>query len=574
LGTAAHPGHDQLPVWVEKILNGDEQLCPDWNVSGTSGYDFLRAINDLFVDSSNEIAMTDAYASFTGDRADYGEMVYRAKKMVLDTAMHSEMETLTNRLDALAQLQLSSQDFTRRVLHDALREIIACFGVYRSYVSARGVSDFDVKEINAAVDHARLRNQTIDPAAFDFIRDSVLLRYPVAESVRARQLAFAQRFQQLTSPVNAKGIEDCTFYNYNRLTSLNEVGGDPGRFGRDAHLVHEYLSDRQARWPMALSCLSTHDTKRSEDVRARLNVLSEIPQEWSDRLQRWKQLNESLSAGVHPNDQCLLYQTLLGAWPMGEMDDAGRKSFVERITAYMIKATREAKQRTSWLNPNKEYETAITCLIAKLIGPQTGAVFLADFLQFQKWISHRGMINSLSQTVLRLTAPGICDTYQGTELWDLSLVDPDNRRPVDYPHRKRLLAQLQPADVLKNMEDGPIKLWITTRLLRHRRSSPDLFLRGSYEPIQATGERAGNVFCFARVLGDQHMIVVVPRLVAALQRGNRWGEENWGDTHITLPDSITATAFDNLMTGERITSANRKLPVSHILGAFPVAVFG
>jgi (1->4)-alpha-D-glucan 1-alpha-D-glucosylmutase len=566
------PTQDRLPVWVEKILNGDEQLCQTWNVSGTSGYDFLCAINNLYVDPSNEAAMTDAYVSFTGSRVDYAHAVYLAKKMVLDTAMHSEMESLTNRLDALAQMQLSSQDFTRRILYDALREVIACFPLYRSYVSARGVSEADIAVVTTAVDQARVRNPKIDPAAFSFIRDSVLLRYPVAESARPGQLAFAQRFQQLTSPVNAKGIEDCTFYNYNRLTSLNEVGGDPGRFGRESGAIHKYLFDRQARWPLALSSLSTHDTKRSEDVRARLNVLSEIPEEWSERLQRWKQMNAVVCGTVHPNDQCLLYQSLLGAWPMEPMDDAIRKPFIERISAYMVKATREAKQRTSWLDPDTEYESAITCLIAKLVDPETGGEFLADFLPFQQWISQRGMINSLSQTVLRLTAPGICDTYQGTELWDLSLVDPDNRRPVDYEHRKELLSNLNPSQPTENMQDGRIKLWVTTRLLQHRRSLPDLFLGGSYEIVQPTGEFASRIFCFARAFEEKCAIVIVPRLVATLQRNDRWGDVDWGSTQIDLPASIAATSFENLLTGERIPVADRKLSISQILGNFPVAV--
>jgi (1->4)-alpha-D-glucan 1-alpha-D-glucosylmutase len=562
---AVCPGQQQLLVWVEKILNGDETLCEDWAVSGTSGYDFLCAVNDLFVDPKNESAMTEVYDNFTAEPTDYVDWVYRSKCAVLDTAMYSELNSLTDRLDALAQSDLSSQDFTRRQLQRALREVIACFGVYRSYVSIRGSSKSDIAIVDRAVTDARRRNPTIDPATFQFIRDSILLIYPVTDSVRSRQLDFAQRFQQLTSPVNAKGIEDCTFYNYNRLTSLNEVGGDPGRFGRSSEAIHRYFSHRQSRWPLALSSLSTHDTKRSEDIRARLNVLSEIPAEWAQKLNRWAEVNSNLCGAIHPNDQILLYQTLLGAWPLHPMEQADREDFARRISAYMVKATREAKQRNSWLNPDKEYETAITCLIEKLIDPTVGERFLADFLPFQKKISRLGMLNSLSQTTIRLTAPGICDTYQGTEAWDFSLVDPDNRRPVNYEHRKHMLAEIKPSNLTETMEDGRIKLWLTTQLLRYRRDNPRLFLEGSYEPIMPVGDQSWNLFCFARVLNDMFVVVITPRFPASFT--------DWGDTRITLPSSIRATTMQNILTAGQIDiAAGYEVQVSQLLEKFPVAV--
>jgi (1->4)-alpha-D-glucan 1-alpha-D-glucosylmutase len=563
---AVCPEQKQLFVSVEKILNGDETLCEDWPVSGTSGYDFLCAVNDLFVNPENESAVTEVYENFVGDRTAYRDWIYLAKCVVLDTAMYSELTSLTNRLDALAQADLSSRDFTRRQLQHALREVIACFPVYRSYVSIRGVSESDIAVVDQAVSEARRRNATIDPTAFQFIRDSILLCYPVAESVRSKQLDFTQRFQQLTSPVNAKGIEDCTFYNYNRLTSLNEVGGDPGRFGRSGEAIHRYFSHRQSRWPLALSSLSTHDTKRSEDVRARLNVLAEISAEWTQHLNHWREANADLCGTVHPNDQILLYQTLLGAWPLQPMDDADRNDFGKRISTYMIKATREAKQRNSWLNPDKEYEAAMTCLIETLIDPQAGKRFLADFLPFQKKkISRLGMFNSLSQTTIRLTAPGICDTYQGTELWDFSLVDPDNRRAVDYERRKQMLADINPAKLTETMDDGSIKLWLTTQLLRYRRDNAALFLKGSYEPINPIGERARNLFCFTRILESQFILIVVPRFLASAAP--------WGDTRIALPSAIALTCLQNLLTGEKIDiGANQEIQVSHLLENFPVAI--
>ena len=569
-----------FPVWVEKILNGDEELCEDWPVSGTSGYDFLYAVNDLFVDSANELAMTGIYYEFVGDRTSYADWVYRNKCAVLDGSMYSEMFSLANRLDALAQAELSSRDFTRRQLHDALREVIACFPVYRSYVSSRGVSGQDIVIVEQAVKDAADRNPKIEVSTLKFIQDSVLLRYPVHESVRANQLDFAQRFQQLTSPVNAKGIEDSTFYIYNRLTSLNEVGGDPGRFGRTPEAIHRYFRNRQLRWPAALSSLSTHDTKRSEDVRARLNVLSEIPAEWAEHLKRWQEINSHLCGEVQPNDQYLLYQTLLGAWPLQPMDDSQRAEFLKRICAYMQKAMREAKVHTTWVKPNVKYEAAVACLIEKLLdlGNQS---FLSEFLPFQKRIAYSGMVNSLAQTTLRLTAPGISDTYQGSELWDLSLVDPDNRRAVDYELRKSLLATFEQVKaqhafvqkLMANMEDGGIKLWINCQLLRCRRAWPDLFLKGTYEPLLATGRHAAHLFAFERVWDRQRMIVVVPRLSASLLGNGAWVSVDWDDTAIDLFSNRQTVNVENVITGDRVrpTSAGA-VPISQLLQDSPVAV--
>jgi (1->4)-alpha-D-glucan 1-alpha-D-glucosylmutase len=559
-----------LFVSVEKILNGDETLCQNWPVSGTSGYDFVCAVNDLFVDSANESAMTEVYCEFAGDRTEYADQVYREKCAVLDTAMYSEMASLTNRLDALGQAEVMSRDFTRHELHTALREVIACFPVYRSYVSCRGVSDNDIKVVDDAIAQAGARNPKIDSTTLSFIRDSVLLKYPVSESVRPQQLEFAQRFQQLTSPVNAKGIEDSTFYIYNRLASLNEVGGDPGRFGRSSDDIHRYFFHRQKNWPLSLSTLSTHDTKRSEDVRARINVLSEIPLEWSGHLTRWKQLNAEMMAGVHPNDQYLLYQTLLGAWPLTAMDDAARASFVARISTYMQKALREAKIRSSWIAPNEEYEALISQMIKNIIDPSQSTAFHADFLPFENRISRLGLYNSLSQTAIRLTAPGICDTYQGSELWDFSLVDPDNRRPVDYVLRQKMLANIELSP--EALETGQAKLLLIRQLLRLRRGSPDLFLRGSYEPLVPTGRYARHLFAFARRYGNQCLIVVVPRFLASISTGDRWGDEQWDDTGIELPARVLPVALRNVVTGTAVqVSRERRFACANSLREFPVA---
>jgi (1->4)-alpha-D-glucan 1-alpha-D-glucosylmutase len=568
-----------LFVSVEKILNGNEELPRDWNVAGTSGYDFLCRVNDLFVDSDAEPAMTRIYQNFIAGKTCYPDWVYRNKCQVLDQAMYSEMIALTRRLDALAQKSVGSRDFTFRQLHQALREVIACFPVYRSYVSSRGVSDSDAVVVDLAIAEAQKRNPNVDPSLLNFIRDSILLRYPVPVDVKPDQLQFAQRFQQLTSPVNAKGIEDSTFYIYNRLTSLNEVGGDPGSFGRSAESLHRYFQDRQSFWPLALSSLSTHDTKRSEDLRARLNVLSEIPAEWEHAINRWRTLNADLANEIHPNDQYLLYQTLLGAWPLAEMTDSQRQTFANRICSYMQKALREAKLRSSWVNPIAQYESAVEQLIKFLIDPQTGAAFQKEFLPFKDRLATLGLYKSLSQTVLRLTAPGICDTYQGTELWDLSLVDPDNRRPVDYALRATLLKDL-PDSIAKLSTDpadpqhhARLKLAVTKSLLHLRRSSPDLFLAGSYQPASLTGKFAAQCFAFAREHGEKLLIVVVPRLITPLVGTSRWDEIAWDDTRLNIPDHFKATELKNVLTLEPLSVANGQIELSKIFANFPVGVF-
>jgi len=559
-----------LFVSVEKILNGDETLPEDWAVSGTSGYDFLYAVNDLFVDSANESAMTEIYKGFAGDGTSYADWVYREKRLVLQTSMYSEMETLVNRLDALAQQERSSHDFTRRQLHEALGEIIACFCVYRSYVSARGVSESDIEVVEQSVRAAAGRNAGISTRVLKFIQDSILQRYPVMPEVRGKQLDFAQRFQQLTSPVNAKGIEDSTFYIYNRLISQNEVGCDPGRFGRDSDAIHRYMAHRQMHWPLSLSALSTHDTKRSEDVRARINVLSEIPEEWEKRLDCWKQMNANIARAVHPNDQYLLYQTLIGAWPLeGDVD----QTFVSRITAYMQKALREAKLRSCWTDPDEKYESAMTRLVASLLDPSSSGPFLDDFTAFQKRVSRIGLFNSLSQTVLRLTAPGIADTYQGSELWDFSLVDPDNRRPVNYDIRQKMLASMlkeppTPESLCSTMEDGRIKLWVNLLLLQARKRMPELFLQGAYEALIASGSRAQHVFAFSRTYGDQILVVVVPRLLARLGVREEWQEAKWEDTRLLLPPDLT-----DLFTGSQLrNNRDPEMSVAQLLGSFPFTV--
>ena len=580
---------NDLPLYViaEKILAIDEPLPERWVCHGTSGYDFLVMANGLFVDGANEKAFTRIYQEFTLETEPFEELAYEKKRLILRISLASELHMLACRLDGLAQKHRGWRDFTLSGLVDALREVIACFPVYRTYVSeSDGVSDVDRQRIEAAVGEAIRRNPRTEPAVFHFVRDVLLQRHPetFGEEQRAEQLAFAGKFQQLTSPATAKGIEDTAFYVYNRLVSLNEVGGEPGRFGIEPEALHRYLAERKRLWPYALSAMSTHDTKRSEDVRARLNVLSEIPEEWAHHVRRWGEVNARFRAEVkgamapHPNDEYLIYQTLVGAWPL-EPAAEEIEAFIGRVQAYMRKAMREAKVRSSWTDPDEAYESAVLDFVAKVAGDQA---FLSDFRPFQSRVCGLGLVNSLSQTLLRLTAPGVPDTYQGCELWDFSLVDPDNRRPVDYAGRGRMLNQIGRniaaagedrgplvADLLRCMPDGRVKLYLTREALRLRREMPGLFTAGEYVPIVADGARGANVFAFERRLGNLRAIVAVPRLIARLlgrERDLPLGQDAWLDTRLPI-----AGRFLNVFTGESQT-AGGSFPAAQLLAAFPVAL--
>jgi (1->4)-alpha-D-glucan 1-alpha-D-glucosylmutase len=561
--------NSKLYVVVEKIIEGDERLPSDWQVSGTSGYDALIAINDLYVDGRNADRFQQVYADFAGHDTRFEEWVYRKKCLVLDTSLSSELNMLAHRLDPIAQANRHSRDFTLKELREGLREMVACFSVYRTYVSAEGVHPADVAMVEKATKAAIDRNPAKSVALFEFIRDTVLQRYPVPPADKPAQLRFAGKFQQVTSPVTAKGIEDTAFYIYNRLTSLNEVGGDPGRFGRPPAAIHAYFADRQAHWPLALNPLSTHDTKRSEDVRARISVLSELPDDWAAALERWSNLNDP--AAPTRNDQYLIYQTLVGAWPLDGKVDA---TFVDRIHAYLDKAFKEAKVNTSWTAPNADYEAAAKAFVNGLLAD--GSAFRRDFEPFQKRVSHFGLLNSLSQTLVRLTAPGVPDTYQGTELWDFSLVDPDNRRPVDYAARRELLAAItgpdvSPAALFAAKEDGRIKLLLTHRALLARRENPGLFTAGSYEPLTATGPHADHLFAFVRRHQGKAALVVAPRLLTAVSPSAQQAPvgAKWMDTSLQLPDSLGP--LRDVLT-HRAVAVGRTVAVADLFAELPLAL--
>jgi (1->4)-alpha-D-glucan 1-alpha-D-glucosylmutase len=507
---------------------------------------------------------------------------------------------LAHRLDRLAQKSRRARDFTFNTLRQALGELIACFPVYRSYVADDGVHEPDRRYINMAVRRAIARNPALSRRVFRFIRDVLLLEFPESFGAndRAEQRHLAGKFQQVTAPVTAKGVEDTAFYVYNRLVSLNEVGGEPGRFGVRPEAVHAYNQDRQQKWPYGLSPLSTHDTKRSEDVRARINVLSEMPEAWKGCIERWSRLNEvhrvALDDATVPdaNEEYFLYQTLVGAWPLEPSSSHERSEFVKRIQDYLRKALHEAKLHTSWINPNAEYDDAIQEFVGLILDEGDNRPFLDDFRAFQRRISRYGLLNSLSQTLLKLASPGAPDTYQGTELWDFSLVDPDNRRPVDYDRRCRMLRELRSAaeatggdlrelarDLVAVMEDGRIKLFVTYRTMQCRRDHPGLLSAGEYLPIAVDGPRAAHLFAFVRRAGDIQALVAVPRLPAGLTSDPDrppLGQEIWQDTRLVLTDIAPGMRWRNLFTGEILATAERdgqpSLAASDVFANFPVAL--
>jgi len=589
-------------VVVEKILGWDEQMREGWAAYGTTGYDFLNLLNGLFIDPNNELAFLKIWQRMTGERENFAHVAYQSKKLILRTSMSSEHNVLARKLDRISERDRYWRDFTLNSLRDALGEVIACFPVYRSYIGAdqTAVSDEDRRYINNAVRIARRRNPAMSSSISQFMRSLLLLENPVgmSEEESAERRDFVMRFQQLTGPVTAKGVEDTAFYRYHPLASLCEVGGDPSIFGVPVGIFHQRNLERLARQPHTLLATTTHDTKRSEDVRARINVLSEIPIRWYRAIRRWQKLNSELKRAIDDHlipdvrDEYLLYQTLIGAWPLDQRDlDT---SFIKRIQDYMIKAGREAKVYSSWVNPDEEYEEALRGFVERIIAPEHE--FLSDFIDFQSALARPGLYNSLSQTLLKIAAPGVPDFYQGTETWNFSLVDPDNRRPVDYAQLQYQLESLRSAEgvdgpalpmlvdgLMRNATDGRIKTFIISRALGYRRNNREIFERGEYLPLSSGGERDGNLVSFARRLGDHAVIVVTARFFTQLADRSLLplGAEVWGNTYLALPPELSGYYCDQF-TGTRVFSVERQgqgqgqehfaMPISRVFAHLPVAL--
>ncbi|MGA3157020.1 MAG: malto-oligosyltrehalose synthase [Steroidobacteraceae bacterium] len=603
---AAGPPGQPIHIWIEKITAIFERLPETWPVEGTTGYGFTNLLNGLFVRASSKRRMHQSYEHFVGYRVSWEQVVYESKRTVLETAFGAELRLLIQKLAELAGADRHTRDFTLSHLGTAVREVIACFPVYRTYVADRA-SEEDRRYIEWAIAVAKRRVSLVDEGIFEFLRQALLNELP-PESAAPRALAssFAMSFQQLTAPATAKGVEDTAMYRFNRLASLNEVGGDPDRYGTSTAAFHADLRARQARWPLELLATTTHDTKRSEDVRVRIDVLSEFPTLWRRTVNRWRRLHRSRKRLVDgqmapgPNQEYLLYQILLGSWPLTRMDRVAHAEYRERIQAYMLKAVREAKLRTSWANVSADYEEALRQFIDAVLDGSDKNPFLVDMAAVQAQVSRLGLLNGLAQTLCKLTAPGVPDIYQGNELWDFSLVDPDNRRPVDYGRRVELLNELEgqgpptaefAASLVHTLEDGRAKLHLIHTVLALRRRHEMLFAAGEYLPARVSGDHRQQICAFFRRLPQRRRrreglerseglttLTVIPRLCGRLSATSSIpiAAQAWGDTAIEIPRRLAAARWLSVLEGGQLiaagSSGQHNLRVADVFAHFPVAL--
>ncbi len=593
--------NQQAPLYilVEKILEPGEGLPGNWPVDGTVGYDFANLVNGILIDRRSERHFTNLYHRVLGGSVAVEQLIYESKKLIMHRALASEVHVLTDMLSEISGQDRRARDFTHSVLRDAIRETIACFPVYRTYVDERGnVNERDRRYIQQAIARAKRRNETMAGAVFDFLQSILLLKGNDADATihgDSKDLYFTLKFQQLTGPVMAKGLEDTACYVYTRFVSLNEVGGSPAKFGISVAEFHHGNQLRAEYWPNSMLATSTHDTKRTEDVRARLDVLSEMPRNWAAQVMKWRRINRSRKVQIADgrtvpdnNEEYLLYQTLVGAWPLRMSSEEERLDFVHRVQQYMEKAAHEAKINVSWLSPNPEYVAGIRGFVESILSPKyRGKVNLywESMQKFLPAVQYFGAINSLTQTLLKLTCPGVPDIYQGQELWDFSLVDPDNRRPVNFDRREGALEELtrrsQSGDLLGLCQelvhqwcDGRIKLWVTMQALNFRREYPELFRAGKYIPLQANRGKEEHVVAFARVRHREAVVVVAPRLSYTLMKGNVEPPlaATWNDSELVLPPEIKGAQWRNIFTGEVLNVVDRAL-CRVIFGYFPVALF-
>jgi len=592
LTIAAPEQERKIYLIAEKILTGNEKLRSDWPIHGTTGYEFATLVNGLFVDAKASDTMTRIYRAFVGDSQKFPDIVYTCKKSILKAGLASELNVLANLLTRIALSNRHTCDFTLNSLRSALSEIIASFPVYRTYVNSREISVDDRRYVEQAVALGQKRSNAADLSVFDFIRRILLVEVNGAEPgwyTRA-VLRFAMKFQQVTAAVMAKGLEDTSFYRYNRLVSLNEVGGNPGNFGTSIEEFHRANAERQTRWPCSMLSSSTHDSKLSEDVRARIDVLSEIPALWQLALRRWRDWNRKKKPMIEGapaptrKDEYRLYQILVGMWPDEALDENGWSGFSERIRKYMLKSAREAKEHTSWANTNPDYENAVSGFVRAVLKRSSKNQFLSDFEGFHRRVARAGTFNSLSQCLLKLTSPGVPDIYQGNEMLHFSLVDPDNRRPVEYRSRQQALEELlhasksPPNSSAQNnrppADPGKAKLYLTWKTLSLRKAEPALFQKGNYIPLKVSGSKAGHVIAFAREHAGCSAIIAVPRFCAILLGDNLetvCAEGLWSDTYVETIGKA-APCYHDVFTGECIPLVGDLLPLAKLFRHLPFAL--
>ena len=564
-------------ITVEKILELTEDLPSNWQIQGTSGYEFLNYVNGIFCKPENEREFSSIYASFTGLQTTYEDLVYEKKGLILSKNLGGDLENLTQVLKRISSHTRAGSDFTIYGLRQALFQVLVLFPVYRTYIDASGVTEVDQKYVRETIKAAKKKAPLLINE-FNFIQKVLLLEYEDFRSKTQREewLHFVMRSQQLTGPLMAKGVEDTLLYVYNRLLSLNEVGGNPSHFGIELSLFHQFNQNKVKNWQQGMNTTATHDTKRGEDIRARLNVLSEIPQEWSQQVNRWREINQAYKQDSSPdaNDEYFFYQTLLGVFPFAEGDLADLPT---RIKDYILKAVREAKVHTAWLRPDEEYEQAFFSFIDRILETKESD-FWQQFRPFQKQIAEYGIYNSLSQVLIKNTAPGVPDLYQGAELWELSLVDPDNRRPVDYQKRIEFLEDIKAKieqdilqlikELIDTKENGKIKLFLTHQLLQARKEYSEIFLNGDYQPIEVTGKYQNHLVAFARNYGDKTIVAIAPRFLTGIIKPGQLplGKEVWLDTSLKLADKNWHNVID------RQTIVGENLAVGEILQNFFVAL--
>lgn len=593
LGDGIESDQQNFYVLAEKVLSRDENL-PAWPLAGTTGYDYLNAMNGLFVEPRGLTEMVNHYDRITGNRVPFAEICYAKNKHVMETLFANEINVIGHYLGQLAAQDRRARDIPLSEIRRILVEVTACLPVYRTYLRNYSIDqrDRDLIEATLTLARARTSKESVSDAAFEFMGRVLLLEPPYyAREHRAHWLSVVMRWQQFSGPVMAKGLEDSAFYSYNALLSLNEVGGDPLRTKAPmtAADLHRFHAERRREWPDTMNCSSTHDTKRSEDIRARINVLTEMPKEYPAALARWMKANEGhktlLPHGATPTpaEEVLIYQSLLGAWPLLE---AELPEFRERFQGYVRKCAREAKENTSWMQPNTAHEAALATFVDALFHPQQGQAFRTDFLGLQREVAFYGAINALSQVLLKATAPGVPDFYQGTELWSFHLVDPDNRRAVDFRWRQELLEQLKHDDaedaaglsrrLSAAWQDGRIKLFTTFKALEFRRAQTALFSRGEYLPLELEGPLARHAFAFARRLATTWCVVVTPlHLRGVLPLGETLVNSTiWKQTFLRLPATAPGE-WRNVFTGQMNSAGSQealRLPLDAVFADFPVGL--
>ncbi|HEX2256026.1 MAG TPA: malto-oligosyltrehalose synthase [Afifellaceae bacterium] len=581
---AAIGGDEPYYLIIEKILGHGEPLRPSWPIAGTTGYEFISALAGLFTDPAGEAPATEAYEAFLGGSVDYRRLVGETKRRILARNLAAELDVLKDQAHALAQLDSMTRDFGADTLRRAILEFATALPVYRTYVHVDGADETDRAVIDRATEVAKATREVEDEEAIEFIRRLLLLEFADPEHLPAA-LEFATRFQQTTGPVMAKALEDTVFYRFNRMAALNEVGGEPDVFGAPLEAFHQAMRARLSEQPFGLLATATHDTKRGEDARARLYCLTEMPAAWGAAVARWAGMNQEGRAVLEetpapePELEWLFYQTLAGAWPPDlQPDDAeALGGLAERMTSYIIKAAREAKLHTSWTAPYAEYEAALEAFVAAALDPARSGPFLRDFAETCRPLFVAGALVSLSQLPVKLAAPGVPDIYQGTELWDLSLVDPDNRRPVDFEPRASLLDRIgnaDPVELVGDWRSARLKMRLLAAGLRLRAEAPELFANGDYLPLEAEGAEAGRVVAFARTHEGKALVLVAPRLVLPLLEGCETPhvpDERWGDAAVRLPEALRRRDWRDAVTGQS-HSFDEAIPVAAALGRFPVAL--